>query len=65
MDAADESFAAKSKSIFGGLGDAGGWQLNTAQGFRPGAEERDSSEEEEEAAAPQSLPGALQDAYCN
>jgi hypothetical protein len=58
MAAADDGFAAKAKSIFSGLGDAGGWQLNTAQGFRPGAEERDSSEEEDEAAAPQSLPGA-------
>ncbi|KAF6253062.1 hypothetical protein COO60DRAFT_1704001 [Scenedesmus sp. NREL 46B-D3] len=59
MAAADESFVAKTKSIFDRLGDAGGWQLNTAQGFRPGAEERDSSEEEDEARAPQSLPGAV------
>jgi len=56
---ASDEFAARAAKLFGTLdnqGAAGGWHLNTQQGFAAGAEDQDSSEDEE--AGPQSLPGA-------
>ena len=59
---ASDEFAARAEKLFGALGaqePAGGWHLNTQQGFAAGAEDRDSSEDEGAGdAGPQSLPGA-------
>lgn len=59
-----DSFAARASAIFSTLGESAEkneWKLDTAQGFRPGANDaldRDSSDDEAEEAEPQSLPGA-------
>jgi hypothetical protein len=61
-----DSFADRAASIFGALGGVSGapsaWQLDTQQGFNPGAEDAldrgDTSEEEGEDPVPQPLPGA-------
>eukprot|EP00775_Hariotina_reticulata_P001090 gene1090-1426_t len=61
-----DGFAARAASIFGALGGASGapsvWQLDTQQGFNPGAEDAldggDTSEEEGDDPVPKSLPGA-------
>lgn len=59
-----ETFSARANAVFGVLDEptkAGGWQLDPAQGFNPGAAdalEQDSSEDGEEVPEAGSLPGA-------
>lgn len=64
MQASEDGFAARAAKLFGSLeghgAPAGGWSLNTQQGFAAGAEDQDSSADEADdvEAGPQSLPGA-------
>lgn len=59
-----DTFAARADAIFGVLGNqnkAKEWSLDTAQGFKPGADDaldRGSSDDEAEEPVPESLPGA-------
>lgn len=62
MQASDE-FVARAAKLFGSLetqgAAAGGWSLNTQQGFAAGAEDQDSSADEGDGdGGPVSLPGA-------
>lgn len=64
MQTSEDGFAARAAKLFGSLeghgAPAGGWCLNTQQGFAAGAEDQDSSADEADdvEAGPQSLPGA-------